>query len=471
MNVNPSPQNLSPAGRKTFLRIAIVSSFLPSFMGSALNIALPEIGRAFSLSAVSLGWVQSIYLLATAVALVPIGRIADLYGRRRIFLAGCVIFSLMSLLCAMAPSVTVLILARGGLGLGAAMIFATITAMLTAAFPHSERGRVLGINIAAVYVGLSSGPVLGGLMTEYFGWRSIFATIVPLGLWLVWAVQRHFDAERPDAEGEGLDLPGMLLYGVGTATLMYGLSRIPSNHGLILTAAGSICLIGFMVFERRAASPVMDVRLFISNRVFLYSNLAALIHYSATFAVGFLLSLYLQIVRDLSAATAGMLLIAQPLVQALFSPLAGRLSDRMEPRVIASAGMALTGVGLLALIPIHDQTPIWMIVCILCVQGFGFALFASPNTNAIMSSVDRSRYGLASGALATMRQIGQMLSMTLAMMVFFLLIGSDPLTKLQSPLLLRSMSTLLTIMAVLCALGVFASLARGNLHKPGSVPD
>jgi len=208
--------------------------------------------------------------------------------------------------------------------------------------------------------------------------------------------------------------------------------------------------------------------MFRHNRGFTFSNLAALVNYSGTWAVAFLLSLYLQYARGLDAETAGLILISSPAVQAIFSPLAGRLSDRVEPRVLASAGMAITGVGIgmLAFITATTST-IYIIIC-LVLLGFGFALFSSPNTNAVMSSADQRYYGIASATLATMRQMGMMVSMGIVWIVFGLVIGRVEITPEYYPALVKSVRLVFLICAVLCFGAIFFSMARGNIHKSGA---
>jgi MFS family permease len=249
---------------------------------------------------------------------------------------------------------------------------------------------------------------------------------------------------------------------------MYGFTRLPSGPGAGLLAAGLAGLTLFFRWERKAEHPVLDVRLFARNRVFAFSNLAALINYSSTSAVGFLLSLYLQYIKGMKPQEAGLVLIAQPVIMTLFSPLAGKVSDRIEPRVVASVGMAISGVGLLLLTFVSGASSIGFIAGSLALLGFGFALFSSPNTNAVMGSVEKKHYGIASATLATMRLTGQMGSLGIAMMLFALFIGPRAVTPEYHPHFLRSAHAGFIIFAVLCLAGVFASLARGNRNVSGS---
>ncbi|MCK4388102.1 MAG: MFS transporter [Dehalococcoidia bacterium] len=441
-----------------------MASFLFPFMGSAVNIALPSIGRELSLDAVTLGWVSTVYLLASATFLVPFGRIADLHGRKRIFTYGIVIYTISSFLSGIAGSAAMLISFRVLQGIGAAMLAGTGVAIITSVFSADERGKALGINVAATYAGLSLGPVLGGVLTQHFGWRSVFFINVPAGLAVIAITLWKLKGEWAGAKGEKFDLVGSAIYSLTLVTLVYGFILLPAMSGVWLIVAGVVGLSAFTRWEMKARSPVLDINLFRNNRAFTFSNLAALINYSATFAVAFLISLYLQYVKGFEPQSAGFVLVAMPAMQAIFSPLAGRLSDRIEPRVIASAGMALTTVGLVLFTLLNGKTPLEFIIGTLILMGFGFALFSSPNTNAVMSSAPKKAYGVASATLATMRQIGMVFSMGVAMLMFALYIGRVQITPEHYPLFLESMKTSFIIFAILCFGGIFASLARGKIR-------
>jgi EmrB/QacA subfamily drug resistance transporter len=453
--------------RKCVLAIAALSSFLPPFMAASINIALPAIGAEFSMDAVLLGWIATSYLLSAAVFLVPFGRLADIYGMKKIFISGLALYTISSLLSAIAPSTVILISVRVLQGFGSAMLFGTGTAILICLFPPHERGKVLGINVASVYLGLSLGPILGGFLTQSFGWRSIFFVNVPLGLIVLGLVLWKLKGEWAAAKGEKFDLIGSIIYSAMLICVMFGFSLLPAMLGLGLVVLGLLGLIALIKWESMTESPVLDINLFRTNRVFAFSNLAALINYSATFAVGFLLSLYLQYIKGLSPQDAGAILIAQPLVMAIFSPLAGRLSDRIEPRIIASAGMALTLLGIVPFAFLDDQTSIRYILAVLVVLGLGLSLFSSPNTNAIMSSIERRCYGVGSATLASMRLVGQALSMGVAMLVFALYMGRVEILPENYPLFLVSVRIAFLIFGVLCFMGIFASLSRGKVrvHK------
>jgi EmrB/QacA subfamily drug resistance transporter len=452
---------MPPADAKnTALFIAILAGFLTPFDLSAVTIALPTLAQEFSMDAIQMSWVSTAYLLASAVFLVPFGRIADIYGRKRVFATGLSIFTFASFLMILAPSAMAVILLRVLQGFGSAMIFGTAVAILTSTTPPEHRGKALGIYTTSVYLGLSMGPFLGGILTDHFGWRSIFAVNVPLGLFAVALILLFLKGEWADCRGERFDLGGSIQYGLTLICVMYGFSRLPDREGFILIIAGAVMLAVFVARELRISYPLWNIRLFAKNRVFLFSNMAALINYGATFAVTFFLSLYLQYIDGFSPQHAGMILVVQPVVMALVSPVAGRLSDRIEPGKIASAGMALSALSLVLITFTGSGTPLLMFVGILVVLGIGLGLFSSPNTNAIMGSVERCYYGVASGTLGTMRLAGQMLSMGIAMMVLAIFVGNVQITPELYPAFLAGMKISMGVFAAMCIAGIFFSLVR-----------
>jgi EmrB/QacA subfamily drug resistance transporter len=448
--------------KRIVLLIATIASFVTPFMASAVTIALPTIGKELSMSALALGWVATSYIFAAAVFLLPFGKAADIHGRKKIFLVGMSIFTVASACCGLAPSATALIALRVVQGIGASMTFSAGVAIVTSVVPGPERGRALGLTTAATYVGLSVGPLAGGMLTQHFGWRSVFLVTVPLGVAVIALVVTKLRGEWADARGERFDFPGAFIVVPALAAIMYGFSRLPSGEGIWLLLGGALGIVAFVRWELRAKHPLLHMELFAGNRIFVFSNLAALINYSASFAVTFLMSLYLQYIKALTPQGAGLVLVAQPIVMAAFSPLAGRLSDRIESRIVASAGMAVTAAALVFLVSLGEGTRTATVIVNLMLLGLGFALFSSPNTNAVMSCVEPRRYGVASATLATARMIGQMLSMGIAMLVFAVQMGDVHITPERHEAFLASLRIAFIIFAALSAAGIFASLARGN---------
>jgi EmrB/QacA subfamily drug resistance transporter len=449
--------------KASILLVAVISAFLTPFMGSAINLALPAIGKDFDADTILLGWIATAYLLSSAIFLVPFGRLADIYGRKRVFLSGMIIFTVSSLLSALAPGIYSLLALRVFQGMGSSMIFATGLAIVSSVFPPEERGKAFGLTIASVYTGLSFGPFAGGLLTEYLGWRSIFLFTVILGITGIFFLIRKIRGEWAEAEGEPFDLAGSVIYGISLFLLIFGFSRLPDSNGFVCLSGGIAGIFLFIAYELRIPFPVMQLSLFRNNAVFAWSNLAALINYSATFAVAFILSLYLQYIKEFTPRDAGLVLVSQPVIMALVSPLAGRLSDRLEPRLLATGGMAITTLGLFLLVFV-ERMGIPMLVATLILLGTGFGLFSSPNTNAIMGAVSKKFYGIASGTMGTMRLLGQMFSMGIVMLILSVFIGREPVTPQNSHDFMQSIRLAFWLFFVLCFLGIFASYARG---KPG----
>ncbi|MFN8241357.1 MAG: MFS transporter [Bacteroidales bacterium] len=449
--------------KSSVLLVATFAAFLTPFLGSAINLALPAMGKELHASAVQLGWIASSFILSSAIFLLPFGRLADEVGRKKIFTIGIFLFTLSTFAVLFCNTIEMLLVLRVFQGISSAMIFGTSLAIITSVFAPGERGRAMGINITAVYAGLSGGPIVGGLLTQYFGWKSIFLFLVPVGLASLYLIFTKMKTEWAEARGEKFDWFGSVIYGFALALFMYGFSKLPSVTGWSLLAAGILLGVMFLVFENNVKNPVFDISLILTNRVFAFSGIAALIHYSATSATSFFISLYLQYLHGLDARSAGLIMISQPIAMTILSPVAGRLSDRVNPGVIASSGMGLTATGLVMLCFISDSTPHWFIFILLALIGIGFGLFSSPNSNAIMSSVEKRHLGVASGVVGTMRMVGQMLSMGIAMMLLSVYIGGkEAINPSTYPGLLSAIKTGFLIFSALCILGIFASLARNR---------
>ena len=450
----------------SILAIVAASSFFGTFLISSVNIALPSIEKDFGLDAVTLSWVVTAFLLSTAMFLLPVGRWGDLTGIRRLYKTGMVIFTVSSFLSGFAVSGYWLIVLRFLQGIGAAFSSTTGAAILVSAFLPQYRGRVLGISVSAVYLGLAFGPFFGGFLTQYLGWRSIFFMSSGFGL-LITIIGFMFlgKDEVQNTTRAKLDLKGTFFYMLGLVLLAYGSARIPHLFGWSLMGSGVILLIIFWMLENKSENPVLETKLFTQNRLFAFSNLAALINYSATFSIIFLLSLYLQKVKGLSPRDAGSILVAQPIVMALFSPITGRLSDRIQPRYLATAGMSMCTLGLAAFAFLSESTSISLIVFLLFWVGTGFALFSSPNMNTIMSSVQKNQLGLASGSASTMRVVGQITSMTIATIFFSVLFQKQAVEEVSNALFLKAQHLGFITFAIISLAGIYFSFNRGKMMR------
>lgn len=454
-------QDKTPKKSLNFLLIVTMSShFLNPFMGSSINLALKQIGLDFSMSAVGLSWVTMSYLLSSAILLVPFGKLGDLYGRRKMLLIGIIGFAITTLMCSLSFDPISLISFRLLQGVFSAMMVSNNMALIISTYPPEQRGKVIGLNVSAVYVGSSLAPIIGGLLTDSLGWRSIFYIISFLSLLISIVIVTKVPKEQISKVKEKFDYLGSMVFMIAISMLMYGFSKLPIPSAIILTALGMIGLILFVWIELKVTHPVLDVRIFSQNRVFALSNISALINYSSTFALTFMLSLYLQFVLGLNAHKAGMILIAQPAMMAIVASFSGRLSDKKNPRFLAAAGMTICMIGLFILSFIHQGTSLTFIVIGLTILGFGFGLFSSPNTNVVMSSVDKKIYGTASATLATMRSTGMMFSMAIASLSMHLFLGNQKINPSNIPDFINSTKIVFIIFTILSFLGVFLSLAK-----------
>jgi len=440
------------------MAVTMTSNFFNPLMGAAVNIALPKISGDLSLDAVAMSWVTMAYLLTSAVFLVPLGKIADICGRKKLFLYGNTFLALASFLCAVAPSGAFLISARLLQGIGSAMMFSTSMAIVISAFPPQDRGKVIGLNVSAVYVGLSAAPVLGGLLTEMLGWRSLFYINATVFSIMSMVIFYKIKAEWIEAENEKFDWNGTIIYMLSMTSLMYGFSKLPDTKAIILTLSGIVGLFIFVKVEIKNPFPVLNMKLFIENKVFASSNLSAFINYAATFAVSFVLSLYLQYAKHLSPKEAGMVLITQPVLMALIAIYSGRLSDKINPRWLASSGMAISVVGLFLLAFLEVDTSLSFIIFALAILGLGFGLFSSPNTNMVMSSVERRFYGVASATVSTMRTTGMMFSMAIASLSVHVFVGNQKINDSNIDRFIHSSKLIFLVFTLLCIAGVFSSL-------------
>lgn len=446
--------------QQKILLAVLITSFVGSFMGSSVNVAVPTMAEDFNLNPDILTWAVTAFLIGSAAALLPFGRLADIKGRRKIYLRGLFCLSFTTFLAAIAENFLVFIAVRFLQGLSMSMIFGTSMALLVSCCEASKRGKYIGMLSACVYSGLSLGPFIGGFITDYLGWRMIFGftgLVVAFNFCLMYTVKTEWYGDKH----KQFDYLGSIIYALMIVLFLYSLSDW-TRHQIVHYLPFAVIILAFLFVlgQQKSTSPLIDLSIF-KNTVFTMSNIAALIHYSATFALSFVLSLYLQIIRDMDAFTAGSFLLIQPFVMAFFSPKAGALSDKFSPRIIASTGMAIMMVGLFSFAFLSETTPLYLIGINLAFIGFGFALFAAPNNNAIMSSVEAKFYGIASSILAVMRLTGQAMSMaivTLLLSVF----TANAQGNVYALHLMGSFKYIFGLFGCLCIFALLASLMRGK---------
>ncbi len=446
--------------RYIFLSV-ILTSFFGPFLSSALTVAIPSIASSFEVSAAQLVWLVTLFLLGSAVSLLPAGKLADIYGRRRIYTIGCLGAAVSVMACAFAFNLLFLYIGSFIQGLFFSLVYASCTAILVCSYPQQKRGRILGFFVASVYIGLSAGPLIGGFLTQFCSWRLIFFFT---GTGLLWSgfIAMFVKSEWYGKVGEKLDFWSIVLYAFSAAALLCGFASYNSQHFFMrfLVAAGFFGALLFIWRQKKLQEPLLPLLLF-KNKIFAFSNLASFINYSATFGITFVLSLFLQLVRGLDAFHAGLLLLVQPVCMALGSPKAGALSDKFNPQCVAAGGMSIISAGLFLFSFVGKDVSCWYVGMLLAIIGIGFSLFASPNNNSIMSAVEPQFFGIASSMLAIVRIFGQSLSM--ALITCFLAEHAHPGAMLASGLA-RKMPAIFLTLGIICLFGIFASLAGRKLE-------
>ncbi len=462
--------------QKNILIVAVITSFITTFMGSALNLSIPAMEKEFNESAQNIGWVITVYMLVCSCLAVTFGKLADILDRKLILRTGIMIFAAASAAAVISRSMPVLLVFRGVQGIGASMIFSTNIAVLTAAFDEKEMGKTLGYATCATYVGLSLGPVVGGVLNHHLGWRSIFLTTAGVSALAFYFAMFRLSREKKTIRQEiqemkmaNIDIAGNGTFIAGVFMLMYGLSEIREKpFAPWLLAAGVLALIAFAKIEEKDSAPLINVKTLKENPPYTLSNLAALLNYGATFAVSYLLSLYLQSIKEMTSQEAGFVLITSTAVMAIFSPVFGKISDKKSPFLLSALGMVLSAAASAALCFLKESTPIWQLLIILGVSGLGFALFASPNTNAVMSFVKKEDYASASALLATMRSGGHTLSMAVITLTLSFCTGDDAGSSAGSgavggasaDAIMQSIKISFFIFTLFCILGIFMAIKR-----------
>ncbi|MGF7119574.1 MFS transporter [Methanobacterium oryzae] len=447
--------------KNTVLITVVLGSFLIPFMGTSLNIALPSIGAEFTLNAILLSWIPTVFILANAALILPFGRLADIKGRKKIFLYGVITYTFASFLAAISPSGILLLIFSFLQGIGCSMIFGTGVALISSVFQPKERGRAYGIYVASVYTGIFSGLILGGFLIQELGWRSIFLFNIPFGVLLILIVLFELKSDWSGSEGEKFDFIGSILFFFIIIALMQGFSSLTTNLGKFLILAGLLGIFIFLKYENKIKHPLLKTSIF-KNRVFTISILSILIINLGTTSITFLLSLYFQYLKLFSPETAGIILILNPLSVAVLSPFAGRISDKIDTRIIASIGMTITTIGLFLFTFLNENTPLEFIIFSLILVGTGLALFSSPATNAAMNSVGKKIYGTASATVSTMVFTGQVLSMGIVILIFDIYLGNAQIIPQYYPLFLKSANIAFIVYTIICFVAIFALILMGK---------
>ena len=463
------------SNRWMVLFIASIASFMAPFDGSVVNIALPAITRSLEATFTDIILISTVYLVVIASFQTSFGRLGDRSGMKRVFVLGVTVFTIGSFLAGLSGGVPELLAFRIVQGVGAAMMSAIASALIVTAFPAPERGRALGINLSAVYIGLTAGPFVGGILVQVFGWRSIFYVNVPIGIVTVVLAYLYLKEERTERPRSRFDFPGAISLITFLTTLLLALSGLGLSlwelGALVLTCLGSfVC---FVFLERRPGiMPLVDLRLFTQNRTFAAGNATSLMNYTTSSGALLVMSLYLQEILGYSPFEAGLILLVQPVVMVIVAPISGALSDRVSARILSSLGMLTRVVAFLMLSQLGLSSSGATIWFPLTLVGLGHALFSSPNTNSIMSSVPREEIGLASGTLGTVRSAAQSIGVAILGGVVASSMPAGAFETLSeggsvasggiAQLFVMGMHEAFLIAALLSAIGVITSLVRGK---------
>ncbi|MGD0057423.1 MAG: MFS transporter [Methanomassiliicoccales archaeon] len=466
--------------RKTVLLITCIGAMMAPLDSTIVTVSLPSISSSLGMDYASTIWIPTAYLVALAVLILSVGRLSDMRGRKPIFISGFAIFVVGSFFCSIAQNGGELIAFRIVQGVGAAFFGATSTAIVTDIFPRNERGKALGINAMSVYIGLTLGPPLGGFLTQAFGWPSIFYINIPIGSLVIALAITKMRESVSVPKKERFDFAGLFAFSSGLILLLVALTYgdfegWTSASILTMFASAFALFVIFLIVERRAGSRAMlDVSLILKNRLFAAGNISALMNYSAYFGISFMISFYLQLVLSFSAFQAGLVLLVMPVTMASLSPISGWMSDKIGSRGLSSGGMVIIGLGLLLMSTLTTTSGTVLVAIGLLVIGFGMGIFASPNTSAIMGSVQKSQLGVASGTLATMRCVGQASSLAIMGAIVATVAGTSLLGALFSGgspppvadiLFVRGMSYAFVVSAMIAFTGAMTSLARGPMAK------
>ena len=437
--------------------VSFITSFFAVFLSNGIIIGVPAIAQDFAMNNVIQNWVPTIFFLVVAVFTVPAGQISGKFGVKKSLLAGIIVYLIGSIGAVLSFSTESFLVFRIMQGAGVAFLNVSAMAMVVHAVAPKNRGKALGFTVTGVYLATSLSPVICGFLVHNLGWRSMFYFVIPFLVLCIILMITKIPQEWKTYQDDKIDKVGSILYGIGILFFIYGFTSLITTPGKILTVLGIILLVIFGAYELRQKSPVFNMNLF-KNKKFTSSNIAALCSYIAVMVVTTILNYHFQYVRGWDAQMSGMILIITPIIMAIMAPNAGKLSDKIHPQKLAALGMGIATVALLILTFLTGKTPLYMVIIAMILQGIGMGLFSSPNMNAIMSSVPPKDAPTASASQATMRTIGQTMSLGLLTLVFAWIMGSLELAPQYASMIVQASQTICGICTVACLLAIFASL-------------
>lgn len=437
--------------------VSFITSFFAVFLSSGIVLGVPSIAQEFGMNNIVQNWIPTIALLVVAVFTLPAGQISGKYGVKKLLIIGASIFILASVGACLSFSTETFLFFRVIQGIGMAFLNVSAMAMVVHAVSPKSRGKALGFTVTGVYLATSLSPVICGFLVHNLGWRSMFYFVIPFLVLCIFLMITKIPQEWKTYQDDKIDKVGSLLYGIGILFFIYGFTSLITTPGKILTVLGIILLVIFGSYELRQKSPVFNMNLF-KNKKFTSSNVAALCSYLAIMVVTTILNYHFQYVRGWDAQMSGAILIITPIIMAIMAPNSGKLSDKIHPQKLAATGIGIAAVALLILTFLTGDTPIYMVILAMILQGIGMGLFSSPNMNAIMSSVPPKDAPTASASQATMRTIGQTMSLGLLTLIFAWVMGNLELAPQYAGMIVQASQIICGICTVACVLAVFASL-------------
>lgn len=453
-----------PRARYVALVVVCLGALLPPLTIGTVVVALPDIARDLRADAVLVSWIPMVLLLASVMALLPAGKLADNYGRKRFYIWGLVIITLAAITASMANSIEWILFWRAVQGVGSAMAFGTGMAILTSVFPPNERGLPLGMLAATVYVGLTAAPLVGGWCTELWGWRSVFLVQVPLAVVLISLITFGLKGEWKADKKAPFDYTGAALFALAAFCFVVAMQGLPALPYIALLVASGLCLFLFVRHADRAKAPLVRLDMFRHSRTFSLSLMSSFLMYSSTYPMGFLMSLYLQYIKGTGPAEAGQIMLVQALVMAVLAPVSGRLSDHFEPRAVATVGCLLFGVGVFILLDLDFSSAITQVSVGLILLGAGFGLFSTANNNAAMSSVNPVELSSGAALVNLARVMGNLSGMGVVMLIVQRTMGKSEISPERYDLLLETVQVCLAVAFCYVLIATLLSALRGRVR-------
>lgn len=439
--------------------------FTIPFESSMLNLVLPIIQKSFEINIQELGFISLSYLLTTSILLIPCSHISYIFGKKNIFIFGIFCIFLSDVLVLISYSFYFFLFCRIISGIGSACVMATSIAIFNSLFHDEKKGRALGINTASVYSGIALGFIVGALFTTTFYWKYMFLLTIPAffisGVSLFKLLPNDSTNNSTNIntyDVDKIDIKGIILYSTSLLSILYSISSLNNKYSIYILIFGTLVFLLFLAHQKTQKFKLFNFKLFFQNKIFLKSNITVLLNYSATYAISFFLSIYLQSIGNLSPYITGLILLAQPVIQSLTSPIVGIYLSKKNSCIFTTLGLLVITLGLFFLSTIQLTTSVYLIVFYQFILGLGYSLFTTPNTYTIITSIDQKEVEFASGALATMRQIGMVLSMGLS--ISFISFTPYILKVFHLELydnLLISMKSTFLFCSLLCGLGVLLS--------------